>query len=82
MVQLGAGDGDAGRRVEWVKPIGMLELDIRRQGVFLLVDVSGRKLWFFGYKRDQSCINKMMDSMKGRCDEMVNFLIARARAKG
>lgn len=63
-----------------MKPIGMMELDFRRQGVFLLVDVSSRKLWFFGY--NQSLINKMMDSLKGRCDEMVNFLIARARAEG
>jgi hypothetical protein len=68
--------------MEWVKPIGMVELDFRRQGVFMLVDVSSRKLWFFGYKRDHSCINKMMESLKGRCDEMVDFLIARARAKG
>jgi hypothetical protein len=68
--------------MEWVKPIGMMELDFRRQGVFLLVDVSSRKLWFFGYKRDNICINKMMETLKGRCDEMVNFLLARARAKG
>jgi hypothetical protein len=82
VVPVGARDGDAGWRMEWVKPIGMMELDFRRQGVFLLVDVSGKKLWFFGYKRDQSAINQMMETLRGRCDEMVNFLIARARAKG
>jgi len=59
-----------------------MEYEFRKQGVFLLVDVSGRKLWFFGCKKDNTCINRMMESLKGRTDEMINFLIARARAKG
>jgi hypothetical protein len=67
--------------MERVTPIHVVEYQFRRQGVFLLVDVSGRKLWFFGYK-DQRCINQMMESLKGRCDEMINFLIARASVKG
>ena len=82
MVQLGTGDGDAGRCVEWVKPIDQVEADIRRRGVFMLVDVRGRKLKFFGYNRDYANINRLMDSLKGRTDEMVKYLIARARAKG
>jgi hypothetical protein len=82
VVQLGAGDGDTWRCVEWVKPIDQVEADIRRNGVFLLVDVRNRKLKFFGYKRDYATINRLMDSLKGRTDEMVKYLIARARAKG
>jgi hypothetical protein len=57
----------------------MVELDFRRKGVFLLVDVRSKKLYFFGYKPDMTCINQMMESLKGRTDEMVNFLIARAK---
>jgi hypothetical protein len=68
--------------MEWVKPIGMVELDFRRQGVFLLVDFDGRRLWFFGFKRSHEDINRMMDSLKPRVTEMVKFLTARARAKG
>jgi hypothetical protein len=68
--------------MEWVKPIDEVESDFRRQGVFLLVDVDGRKLRFYGYKKDCVAINRMMDSMKGRAPEMVKFLIARASAKG
>jgi hypothetical protein len=64
---------------DWVKPIGMMEHDFRRQGVFLLVDVSGKKLRFYGFKKDHVDLNRMIDSMKGRCDEMVKFLIERAR---
>lgn len=67
--------------MERVRPIHVMEYEFRRQGVFLLVDVSGKKLWFYGYKRDYAAINKMMESLKGRCDEMVNFLIARARVQ-
>jgi hypothetical protein len=68
--------------MEWVKPIGMVEKDFRERGVFLLVDVDGKRLWFFGYKKDHSVINQMMSSMKGRHAEMVKYLTARARAKG
>lgn len=68
--------------MEWVKPIHVLEYEFRRQGVFLLVDAHLRKLWFYGFKSDQADINRMRDSMKGRVDEMVKFLIARASVKG
>jgi hypothetical protein len=81
LVLLGPGDGYAGRRVERVTPIHILEYQIRRQGVFLLVDFGGRKLWVFGYK-EQEEINRVMESLKGRLTEMVNFLTARARAEG
>ena len=66
---------------EWVKPIGMMEHDFRSQGVFLLVDVDGRKLRFYGFKKNHVDLNRMIESMKGRCDEMVKFLIARARVQ-
>jgi hypothetical protein len=66
--------------MEWVKPIGMVEKDFRYRGVFLLVDFDGKRLWFFGYKKDNTVINQMMASMKGRHAEMVNYLIARARS--
>lgn len=58
-----------------------MEYEFRRQGIFLLVDVSSRKLWFYGYKKDHSVIKQMMESLKGRSDEMVDFLIARARVQ-
>jgi hypothetical protein len=59
-----------------------MEYRFRRQGVFLLVDFDGRKLWFFGYKHSNVDISRLMDSLKGRVEEMVNLLTARARAKG
>lgn len=55
---------------------------MRLQGVFLLVDMSGRKLWFFGYKKDQTILKQMMESLKGRRDEMIKFLLARASVRG
>jgi hypothetical protein len=68
--------------VEWVKPIGEVEREFRRRGAFMLVDARCRKLWFFHYSKSAVTVNQMMDSLKGRSDEMVNFLIARASAKG
>lgn len=68
--------------MERVTPIHVMEYQFRRQGVFLLVDVGGRKLRFYGFKKSCVDLNRMIDSMKGRCDEMVNFLIARARVPG
>jgi hypothetical protein len=67
--------------MERVTPIHVLEYGIRRRGVFLLVDVRSRKLWFYGYKT-QAVMNRMIDSVKGRNEEMVNFLIARASVRG
>jgi hypothetical protein len=49
--------------------------------VFMLVDVDGRKLRFYGYKRDCVTINRLMESLKGRQDEMVKYLIAQARTR-
>lgn len=68
--------------MEWVKPIDEVEADFRRRGVFLLVDFHGKKLQFFGYKKDHVEIKQMIDSLRGRSHEMVNFLIARAKGKG
>jgi len=68
--------------VEWVKPIDQMEAEFRARGVFLLVDVRTRKLWFYGYKRDQATLNQMMASLKGRSQEMGEFLIARDTCKG
>ncbi len=83
MVRLGSGYGYAGRRVDWVKPIHEVEADFRGRGAFLLVDFSGRKLMFYHYSKDVVTVKQMMDSLKGRSKEMVDFLIARATgAKG
>ena len=79
---MGAGDGDAGRRVERLTPIHVMEYRFRRLGVFLLVDFDKRRLWFYGYKRSHEDINRLMESLKGRVTEMVNFLTARASARG
>lgn len=68
--------------MEWVKPIDEVEADFRRRGAFLLVDASKRKLWFFHYSKNTTIVRQMMDSLKGRSDEMVNFLIARSRVQG
>jgi hypothetical protein len=68
--------------VERLKPIHVLEYDMRRLGVFLLVDFDRRRLWFFGYKKNHDAINRMMEQVKGRQIEMVKFLTARASAKG
>ena len=68
--------------MEWVKPIDEVERDIRYNGAFLLVDLRGRRLCFYGYKKDQASLNRLMDTLKGRTKEMGNFLIARARAEG
>jgi hypothetical protein len=67
--------------VEWVKPIDQVDADIRREGVFMLVDVDGKKLQFFGFKRDCVTLNRLMESLKGRQDEMVQYLIAQARIR-
>jgi hypothetical protein len=67
--------------MERLDPINLLEADLRRQGVFILVDPSSRKLWFYGYKPDMSVIRQMMASIRGRSEEMARFLIARASAK-
>ncbi len=68
--------------MEWVTPIHVVEYELRCQGVFLLVDFGGRKLWFYGYKKDQTALNRIMNSLKERRDEMIKFLIARAQRKG
>jgi hypothetical protein len=68
--------------MERVEPIHVMEYKFRRQGVFLLVDFAGRRLWFFGYKNSHEEINRLMESLKGRVPEMVKFLTARARARG
>lgn len=47
----------------------------------MLVDVDGKKLQFFGFKRDCVTLNRLMESLKGRQDEMVQYLIAQARIR-
>lgn len=68
--------------MEWVKPIDQVERDIRAKGVFMLVDIVERKLWFYGFKKNQSELNRTMDALKGRSTEMIKHLIALARAQG
>jgi hypothetical protein len=65
----------------WVKPIDQVDADIRRVGIFMLVDVDGKKLRFFGFKKDYTDINRAMDSLKGRSQEMVKYLIEVASAR-
>lgn len=67
--------------MEWVKPIDQVELELRRQGVFMLVDVRGKKLWFFQHSKDDIGIKRTMESLKGRGDEMIKFLIERASVR-
>jgi hypothetical protein len=68
--------------MERLVPIDEVEADFRRNGVFLLVDVLKKRIVFYGYKRDTVQLNKMIESLRGRREEMVNFLIARVRAEG
>jgi hypothetical protein len=68
--------------MERLIPIGEVERDLRRQGIFILVDFSGRKLWFYGYLKSQISLNKTMESLTNRRHEMIQLLTARARAKG
>jgi len=68
--------------VERVVPIDEVEADLRKRGVFILVDVSTRKLWFYGYKPNQGVINQMIAAVKDRREEMVKFLLARASVRG
>lgn len=69
--------------MEWVKPIDQLEAEVRYRGVFMLVDLNTKKLKFYGFKRQQPDFNKVVDLVRGRTHEMVNYLIASAkRAKG
>jgi hypothetical protein len=68
--------------VEWVKPIDEVARDFRRRGVFLLVDVNRKRIVFYGYKSDNVQINQMIASLKGRSNEMMNYLIAQLRAEG
>ncbi len=65
-----------------MQPIHVVEYELRRQGVFLLVDMDGKKLWFFGYSKDQNSLKRVMESLKSRRDEMVKFLIKRASVRG
>jgi len=66
--------------MEWVKPIDQVNFDARRQGVFMLVDFDGRRLRFYGCS--QAAINRAKDATKGRGQEMVKFLLARASIRG
>jgi hypothetical protein len=67
--------------MEWVKPIDEVEADFRRQGVFMLVDVWNNKLLFFGYKKNNVDINRLIASLRGRSKEMGKFLLARAKGE-
>jgi hypothetical protein len=53
--------------------------DAHRQGVFMLVDVDGRRLRFYSFK--QAAINRTKDALKGRVPEMVDFLIKSASVR-
>jgi hypothetical protein len=66
----------------WVMPIDQVLLNFNRKGVFLLIDARNRRLVFYGYKKDNADINQMIDSLKGRSDEMTKHLIALLRAGG
>ena len=66
--------------MERVTPIHVLEYEFRRKGVFVLVGARRRELWFYGYKPTE--IKQMIDSIRGRSEEMVKFLIARASVRG
>jgi len=68
--------------MERMKPIHVMEYELRQLGVFLLVDFDRRRLWFFGFKKNHATINQMMEQMKGRQAEMVKFLTARALQRG
>ena len=68
--------------MERLKPIHVMEYELRQHGVFLLVDFDRRRLWFYGYKKNHATINQMMEQVKGRQAEMVKFLTARASARG
>jgi hypothetical protein len=68
--------------MERLEPIHTVEYKLRRQGVFLLVDFSGRKLWFFGFKHDQNALKQMMADLTPRRDEMIKYLTARASVRG
>jgi hypothetical protein len=59
-----------------------LDKDFRHRGAFLLVDVKSRKLWFFHFSTDNRLIDHIKASLLGRREEMINFLIAQASAKG
>lgn len=65
-----------------MRPLEEVEADIRRGGAFMLVDISSGRLRFYG--PNKSFIQRQIDALKqdGRTKEMVNFLIARTRAKG
>lgn len=62
-------------------PIAEVEAGFRKLGAFLLVDMSGKKLWFFHHSKDEARIRRMMDSLRGRSDEMVKFLLERASVR-
>jgi hypothetical protein len=66
----------------WVMPIDQVLLNFNRKGVFLLVDARHKRLMFFGFKKDNAEINRLIDSLKGRSDEMTKYLIALLRAGG
>jgi len=68
--------------VEWVKPIDEVAREFRRQGVFLLVDPFTKRIVFYGYKPDTVEINRMIEALKGRSNEMLKYLIAQLRAEG
>ncbi len=64
--------------MEWLKPIEDVEAEFRRHGSFLLVDTNG-KLMYYASRAAKSA--KLIESLKGRSAEMVNFLIARASVR-
>jgi hypothetical protein len=68
--------------MEWVKPIVQVEREIRERGMFMLVDPSNNRIMFYGYKRSTADISRIIDSLKGRSQELGKFLIALSSAKG
>jgi hypothetical protein len=65
--------------MEWVKPIDEIEVELRRCGIFMLVDVRGKRLRFYGHTRNRVTVQRLRDSLLKRSEEMGKFLIARAK---
>ena len=47
----------------------------------MLVDMTGKRLWFFQHSKNEVGIKRAMDSLKGRSEEMVKFLLERASVR-
>jgi hypothetical protein len=68
--------------VEQLASIRALEYRLRTLGAIVLADPKSRRVWFYAYKPNEAALRPLVQLIKGRTGEMVDFLVARASVRG